>query len=83
VSDVDGADLFFHFDDMKKTNLSKQFLKDAKNRFIVHFTMKVMNYYGKYSMSKKAVDIELIKIEPIIYSGVPVQFDPMVPPMPK
>ncbi|CDW91134.1 cold-shock dna-binding domain containing protein [Stylonychia lemnae] len=69
VSDIDGKDLFFHFDDMKKTNLSKQFLKDAKNRFIVRFSFKVMGYYGKYSMSKKAVDIDLIKIEPINFQS--------------
>lgn len=50
---------------MKKTNLSKQFLKDAKNRFIVRVYFKVMAYYGKYSLSKKAVDIELLKIEPL------------------
>ena len=54
---------------MKKTNLSKQFLKDAKNRFIVRFSFKVMGYYGKYSNSKKAVDIELLKIEPIPYQA--------------
>jgi hypothetical protein len=63
VSEIDGGDLFFHFDDMKKTNLSKQFLKDAKNRFNVRFNFKVMAYVGKYSMSKKAVDIDLINIE--------------------
>lgn len=28
-----------------------------------------MGYYGKYSMSKKAVDIELMKIEPITYQS--------------
>ena len=67
MSDIDGKDLFFHFDDMKKTNLSKQFLKDAKNRFIVRFLFKVMAYYGKYNLSKKAVDIELVKIEPIAF----------------
>ena len=67
MSDKNGADLFFHFDDMKKTNLSKQFLKDAKNRFIVRFQFKVMDYYGKYSLSKKAVDIDLLKIEPISF----------------
>jgi cold shock CspA family protein len=71
VSDIDGKDLFFHFDDMKKTNLSKQFLKDAKNRFIVRFLFKVMAYYGKYNLSKKAVDIELVKIEPLPFSGQP------------
>lgn len=68
VSDIDAKDLFFHYDDMKKTNLSKQFLKDAKNRFIVRFSFKVMGYYGKYSMSKKAVDIDLVKIEPIAFT---------------
>lgn len=43
--------------------------------------MKVMNYYGKYSMSKKAVDIELIKIEPILYSAAN-PLDSQIPPMP-
>lgn len=52
---------------MKKTNLSKQFLKDAKNRFTVKFSFKVMAYYGKYNLSKKAVDIDLLKIEPLSY----------------
>jgi len=52
---------------MKKTNLSKQFLKDAKNRFTVRFSFKVMAYYGKYNLSKKAVDIDLVKIEPLAY----------------
>jgi len=67
ISDIDNKDIFFHFDDMKKTSLSKQFLKDAKNKYLIRFTFKVMGYYGKYSMSRKAVDIELVNIEPIIY----------------
>ncbi len=32
-----------------------------------------MGYYGKYSMSKKAVDIELLKIEPITYQTSTLQ----------
>lgn len=28
-----------------------------------------MGYYGKYNLSKKAVDIELLKIEPITFPG--------------
>jgi hypothetical protein len=51
---------------MKKTAMSKQFLKEAKNKFIVHFQFKVMGYFGKYTNSRKAVDIELLKIEPIL-----------------
>ena len=52
---------------MKKTQLSKQFLKEAKNKYIVRFSFKVMGYYGKYNNSKKAVDIDLVNIEPIRY----------------
>jgi cold shock CspA family protein len=69
LSDIDNKDIFFHFDDMKKTSLSKQFLKEAKNKFIVRFQFKVMGYFGKYTNSKKAVDIELVKIEPILFQG--------------
>ena len=79
LSDSDSKDLFFHYDDMKKTNLSKQFLKDAKNRFIVKFQFKVMGYYGKYNLSKKAVDIELLKIEPIAFPGGLQTQSPVMP----
>ena len=66
VSEIDGQDLFFHFDDMKKTNLSKGFLKDAKDKYLVRFNFKLMGYKGKYNSSTKAVDIELISIEPLL-----------------
>jgi hypothetical protein len=74
VQDLDGSaevfpDLFFHFDDMKKTGLSRNFLKNARDRFIVRFRFKVINYTGKYNHSKKAVNIELINIEPIAGGG--------------
>ena len=66
VSELDGSDVFFHYDDIKKTNLQKEFLRDAKNQFNVIFAFNILAYYGKYNFSKKAVDIELIKIEPKI-----------------
>lgn len=61
----DMQDLFFHYDDMKKTGLSRQFLKEARDKFIVRFRFRVMPYHGKYKQSKKVVDIELINIEPL------------------
>lgn len=67
LSDIDAKDIFFHFDDMKKTSLSRQFLKEAKNKYIVRFQFKVMGYFGKYTNSRKAVDIELLKIEPVLF----------------
>ena len=46
--DEPNPDLFFHFDDMKKTGLSRQFLKEARDKFIVRFKFRVMPYHGKY-----------------------------------
>lgn len=60
-----GLELFFHFDDMKKTNLSRNFLKDVRDKFLVRLRFRVMAYVGKYNHSLKAVDIELISIEPL------------------
>ena len=65
VSDTDKSDVFFHYDDIRRTNLSKEFLRDSKTTFLVQFTFKVLAYFGKYNFSKKAVDVELVKIEPI------------------
>ena len=35
VSEIDGSDVFFYFDDIKDTKLSKEFLRDAKNKFLI------------------------------------------------
>ncbi|TNV84593.1 hypothetical protein FGO68_gene13130 [Halteria grandinella] len=75
-----GLDLFFHYDDMKKTNLSRAFLKDVRDRFLVRVKFRVMAYHGKYNMSKKAVDIELIKIEPLVQGATLPPTEGVMPP---
>jgi hypothetical protein len=50
---------------MKKTGLPREFLKEARDKFIVRFRFRVMPYHGKYKHSKKVVEIELISIEPV------------------
>jgi hypothetical protein len=60
VSDIDGKDVFFHFEDLKDVKISKDFLREAKNKYIVKFAFTMQVYYGKYSYSTKAVDIELL-----------------------
>ena len=62
VSDIDGRDVFFHYEDVKDLKLTKDFLREAKNKYIVKFAFTVQVYYGKYSYSVKAVDIELLGI---------------------
>ena len=64
MSEQDGKDVFFHYDDMKHTSVQKDFLKSAKNNFVVKFSFNMLAYYGKYNLSRKAVDIELVSIDP-------------------
>ena len=65
VLDVDGSDLFVHYDDLKKANVSKEVLKKAKTNYLLRFSFTKMEYFGKYNQSKKAVDIKLLKAEPL------------------
>lgn len=60
VSDADGKDIFFHYDDVKDIKLSKEFLKEAKNKYITKFAFELQVYYGKYNISSKAVNLELL-----------------------
>jgi cold shock CspA family protein len=53
-------DIFFHFDDVKDSKLSKEFLRDAKNKYIVKFAYDLQVYCGKYNISAKAVNLELL-----------------------
>jgi len=60
VMDEDGSDIFVHFDDLMKANLTKDMLRTAKNGNIIHLTFACMQYVGKYNRSRKAVDIQLL-----------------------
>ena len=65
VSDGDGKDVFFHFDDMRDTNLSKQQLQNARDNYIIRFAYNKLAYFGRYGLSMKAINIELVEIVPI------------------
>lgn len=67
--DSDQSDLFVHYDDLKKANVTKEILIRAKYNYVFHFSFIIMTYYGKYNLSKKAVDLELLMIEPPQPSG--------------
>lgn len=60
MDDHSKRDIFFHNDDMKECKLSKDFLRDAKNKYVVKFCYDLQSYTGKYNDSKKAVNIELL-----------------------
>jgi cold shock CspA family protein len=62
ISESDGSDIFFHYDDVKHTQLSKEFLRHATENYDVRFSFQILDYIGKYESSKKAVNINLLSI---------------------
>jgi len=60
IMDQDSTDIFVHFDDMAKANISKEFLRSVKAGNNIRFAFSCMRYLGKYNQSRKAVDIELL-----------------------
>lgn len=54
--DCDGSDLFVHYDDLIKSNITKEYIQLAK-AYETRFMFRCLPYYGKYSLSYKAVDI--------------------------
>ncbi len=55
-------EVFVHYDDLKKTNITRKLLSKSKNVFSIHFNFLVFEYDGKNGKrkSKKAVDIKLV-----------------------
>lgn len=62
VLEKDGSDIFFHYDDVKHTQLSKEFMRHATENYDVKFSFQILDYTGKYESSKKAVNINLLSI---------------------
>lgn len=57
ILDSDGSDLFVHYDDLVKANLTKDILLRAKYNYTFFFQFIIMTYYGKHNLSRKAVDL--------------------------
>ncbi len=67
VSDSDQRDVFFHYDDMQGAAfpmLTKDYLthaaKDHTNFY--RFRFNKLAYFGRYGLSMKAINIELLEI---------------------
>ena len=57
IMDIDESDIFVHFDDLQKAGIPKDRIKSYKqNEGLIRFSFKVMEYYGKYDKSRKAVE---------------------------
>jgi len=47
-----------------KANLTKDILLRAKYNYTFYFSFIIMTYYGKHNLSRKAVDLQLLMIQP-------------------
>jgi len=64
VGDQDGKDVFFHLDDLKDTSLTKEHLMNVKETCTIRFAYNKLAYFGRYGLSMKAINIELVEIIP-------------------
>ena len=72
IMDADNRDIFVHCDDLQKAGISKERVKSYKQSDgSIQFSFKVMEYFGKYDKSRKAVDLTIIEddLMPGLYSG--------------
>ena len=63
VKEDDMSDVFVHFDDLQKANMSKEELKITKNS-LLRFSFVILEYFGKHQKSRKAVDIIYLEAIP-------------------
>ena len=61
--DSNGSDLFVHYDDLLKSGITKDYIQMAK-AMNVKFAFRCVSYYGKYNLSYKAVDVQVLHDQP-------------------
>ena len=62
IIDKDGSDLFVHYDNFLQAGINREYIQFAKT-MNVRFSFKKISYYGKYNLSFKAVNIQIIQNE--------------------
>ena len=62
IMDADESDIFVHYDDLQKAGITRDVIKTVKNEMYlqIRFSFKVMEYFGKYKKSRKAVELIII-----------------------
>jgi len=61
IMDIDNSEIFVHFDDFIKTQgIQREMLMTYKLGNIIRVSFNCMKYIGKYNMSRKAVDVQVM-----------------------
>ena len=50
---------------MNETNLTKEQLLNARDNYVIRFAFNKLAYFGRYGLSMKAINIELVEVLPI------------------
>lgn len=65
IMDEDESDIFVHYDDLLKCSVTKEALRNYKQRgHQLRFSFSCMSYIGKYNKSRKAVELKLLASPP-------------------
>lgn len=60
--DINNSEIFFHYDDFNKKNVSKELLLSYKYGSILRVSFACLKYIGKYNVSMKAIEIEIVSM---------------------
>lgn len=62
IMDINNSEIFFHYDDFNKKNLGKELLLSYKSGNILRVSFVCLKYIGKYNVSMKAIEIEIVSM---------------------
>ncbi len=65
MGDTDNKDIFFHYDDMAHVGLTQEMLLDTQDTYIYRFAYNKLAYFGRYGLSLKAINIDLLECLPV------------------
>lgn len=64
VKEDDDKDIFCHYDDFCKANISIPMLRAVKIGQVLRLSFSCLSYIGRHNKSKKAVDLQFISLSP-------------------
>ena len=60
IPDHETKEIFFHFHDVSDDRLNKEILSLSKVGIVIRVVFRIMDYVGKYSQSKKALQVKIL-----------------------
>ena len=62
LMDISLSEIFYHFEDVIKTSgVTKEFLTTCRSGNIIKVSFECVEYFGKYQLSRKAVNVKILE----------------------